>query len=221
MPRPRRISIPGYPHHVVQRGVNKQRSFFHEDDYLRYLGELGEAALKQGVEVHAFALMTNHVHLLLTPTSEDGMSLIMQSIGRSYVTYVNKRHERTGSLWEGRFKCSLVDTDNYCLACYRYIDLNPLRAAIVADPADYQWSSFRHNALGERCDFLTPHPTYLALGADKQSRLASYRRLIKSSLDSEDIRQIRFGIQKGTPVGSDRFREEIGRKIDMKGVDPS
>lgn len=139
MPRPKRICIPGLPHHVVQRGNNRIPTFYHSDDYTAYLTFLIDAVTEHKMNVHAYVLMTNHVHLLVTPTDPDGLSLTMQSQGRRYVTYINKAYHRTGILWQGRFESSVVDSETYCLTCYRYNELNPLRANIVANPADYRW----------------------------------------------------------------------------------
>jgi putative transposase len=153
--------------------------------------------------------MTNHVHLLITPATSNGLSLTMQSLGRSYVRYINMSYERTGTLWEGRFRSSVVDSDHYCLACYRYIDLNPIRAGIVVDPLDYRWSSCRHNALGYENELLSPHATYLELGTTKKSRTAHYHALMREGLSESSVDDIRSGISKGLPVGSDKFKSEI------------
>ena len=213
MPRPNRICIPGLPHHVVQRGNNKGATFYSQRDYAFYLDCLTEASNKIGVNVHAYVLMTNHVHLLATPNSPEGLSLMMQAIGRRFVSYFNKKHGRTGTLWEGRFKCSVVDSDFYCLACYRYIELNPLRAGLVRNPVDYQWSSYRYNALGHTNTLITPHESYLALDTTAPTRRSRYRALVASSVDHDYLHEIRHGIRKGLPVGNDDFRVRIERKI--------
>ena len=142
MPRPNRLNIAGLPQHVTQRGNNRQDCFIDTLDYDQYLALLGNACRKHSCEIHAFVLMTNHVHILMTPNTPDGASLVFRDLGRDYVRQFNKRHKRTGTLWEGRFKSSLVEEDNYLLACYRYIELNPVRARMVEDPSEYQWSSF-------------------------------------------------------------------------------
>ena len=217
MPRPKRICIPGLPHHVVQRGNNRQATFYHDDDYASYLTFLGEAALQNQVSVHAYALMTNHVHLLLTPTTTDGLSLTIQTLGRRYVTYINKTYRRTGTLWEGRFKGAVIDSERYCLSCYRYIDLNPLRAGLVDQAADYRWCSFPSNGLAHADCLLTPHVLYEQLGETRQQRAARYFELVKERLDDDAIRHIRYGTRKGLPVGSDRFKADIayhlGRRL--------
>jgi len=136
MPRPKRICIPGLPHHVIQRGNNRVPTFYHDEDYRYYLNVLRESMEDHGVVLHAYVLMSNHVHLLMTPASSNGLSLTMQALGRRYVMHVNKTYRRTGTLWEGRFKASVIDSDQYCLACYRYIELNPVRTGMVSTPAD-------------------------------------------------------------------------------------
>lgn len=222
MPRPKRICIPGLPHHIVQRGNNRHATFYHDDDYDAYLAFLDEAALQHGLSVHAYALMTNHVHLLLTPSSADGLSLTMQAVGRRYVTYINKTYRRSGTLWEGRFRGAVVDSERYCLCCYRYIDLNPLRAGLVDHAAEYRWSSFQSNGLGQSDRLLTPHALYLQLGETRAERAAGYFALVEQGLDDDTVRQIRFGTRKGLPIGSDRFKADIelhlNRRLGDKGV---
>lgn len=146
MPRIQRLTVPGVALHVVQRGNNRQAVFFHESDYFSYLDLLFESADRYEVSVHAYVCMTNHVHILLTPWDEGSVSLLMQRLGALYTSGINSVYRRTGSLWEGRFKSSLVDSDRYVLSCYRYIELNPVRAGMVVHPADYRWSSYRHHA---------------------------------------------------------------------------
>ena len=213
MPRPQRICIPGLPHHIVQRGNNRSATFYHGDDYEKYLTLLGKAAIKHNSVVHAYVLMTNHVHLLVSPSSSDGLSLTMQTLGRRFVNYINKRYRRTGTLWKGRFKCSVVDSEHYCLACYRYIDLNPVRAAMVADPIDYRWSSCRHNVLGESNSLLTPHASYLELGLTLEARTTQYRSLIDDVLDEQTVNSIRYAVNKGLPAGSERFKADIEKHL--------
>jgi putative transposase len=217
MPRPKRICIPDLPHHAVQRGNNRHATFYRDDDYAVYLDFLGEAAIEHQVSIHAYALMTNHAHLLLTPTKPDGLSSIMQTLGRRYVTYINRTYRRSGTLWEGRFRSAVIDSDRYCLTCYRYIDLNPLRAGLVDRPADYRWCSFRSNALAYQCNLLTPHILYEQLGSTRRERAARYHELVNERLDDNSLRRIRFGTRKGLPVGRQDFKEEIehhlGRRL--------
>lgn len=149
MPRLLRYALPDVPQHIIQRGNNRQPVFFHADDYRFYLVCLQEAAATQGSAVHAYVLMTNHVHVLLTPRWPTSIAKVMQSLGRRYVQYINTTYHRTGTLWEGRYRASLVDAEPYLLACYRYIELNPVRAGMVQHPEEYPWSSYRWHALGQ------------------------------------------------------------------------
>ena len=209
MPRPQRLNLPGVPQHVIQRGNNRQACFFADCDYRLYLDLLGEACHTHRCEFHAYVLMTNHVHLLMTPHTPEGVSLVMRDLGRDYVRTVNKRCGRTGTMWEGRFKSSLVDNEAYCLCCYRYIELNPVRARMVASPGDYRWSSFRSNALGKPDPILSPHEVWMALGDNAVSRRRSYRNLFEQPLNSARIEEIRYAIRKGLPAGSSQFKEQI------------
>ena len=213
MPRPKRICIPSFPHHVVQRGNNRQATFYHRDDFRAYREFLCDAATTHSVSIHAYVLMTNHVHLLLSPSASDGLSMFMQALGRRYVTYINKTYCRTGTLWEGRFKSSVIESDAYCITCYRYIDLNPVRAGIALQPAAYPWSSYRANALGEANHLLTPHATYLQLGSTLKDRVARYRNLVDDALDDNAIDRIRYGARKELPVGTDHFKNNIEKYI--------
>ena len=216
MPRPKRICVPGLPHHIVQRGNNRHATFYHDEDYASYLSFLDEATRRHQVNIHAYALMTNHVHLLLTPTAADGLSLTMQTLGRRYVTYINKTYRRSGTLWEGRFKGAVIDSERYCLSCYRYIDLNPPRAGLVSRAADYRWCSFQSNGLARADRLLTPHAVYVQLGTTHEERAARYRTLLADGLDDDVVREIRYGTRKGLPVGSDRFKADIELHLDRR-----
>lgn len=204
------------PHHVIQRGNNRQATFFADKDYMQYLSFLRDAANRHDVAVHAYVLMTNHVHMLVTPAEATSLSLVVQTLSRRYVTYVNKTYSRTGTLWEGRFRSSVVDNEFYCLACYRYIELNPVRAAMVAAPAEYRWSSYRSNGLGRTDSLITPHAVYLALAESRLARAAQYRRMIAESLQPEVVRMFRYGARKGLPVGNRHFKVEIEKMIGRK-----
>ena len=209
MSRKQRIGIPGVPQHVVQRGNNKQACFFGEADYHYFLAILYDCLEKNKCVMHAYVLMTNHVHLLITSSTRDGVSLLMRDLGRRYVRYFNDTHDRTGTLWEGRFKSSLVDSERYCLSCYRYIELNPVSAKLVSEPEDYPWSSYHVNALGKTCEPIYPHSTWLALGEDDIRRQQAYRELFKEKLSLEDIEALRFGAKKQLPVGSAKFKARV------------
>ena len=205
--------LPEVPCHVVHRGNNRQAAFFDDDDYRFYLDCLCEGGGRYGVSVHAYVLMTNHVHLLMTPSLSDGVSRLMQSIGRRYVQYVNKRRRRTGTLWESRHKASLVQDERYLLTCYRYIELNPVRAAMVSHPGDYAWSSFHANGYGRALSMVEPHPSYLSLGSDPAVRQAAYRDLFREQLREADIHAIRTASRFSMPLGDARFREQVERAL--------
>ncbi len=209
MARRPRLTIAGLPHHVVQRGNNRCPTFHFTEDFVEYLQVLGQSARLHDVSIHAYVLMANHVHLLATPTTETSLSEMMQSLGTRYVSYINRRYKRTGTLWEGRFRSSVVESDRYCLECYRYIDLNPVRANIVNCPIDYIWSSCRANALGERNDLVEPHELYLALGDSREERTKRYRDLLEDAAVEQPFEIIRSSASRSLPVGSADFVEKV------------
>lgn len=209
MPRRPRIKLAGIPQHLVQRGVNREPCFFADEDYQCYLHWLFKAAADWRCQVHAYVLMTNHVHLLVTPETPDGLAKLMQSVGRRYVQYVNRFYKRSGTLWEGRFKSSLVQTEDYFLLCQRYIELNPVRANMVEDPAQYRWSSYRHHGLGQVDLRLHQHSQYLALGREAATRQAVYRDLFRAQLDESAISDLRLALQQGQAVGSEKFKDAM------------
>ena len=218
MARLPRIVVPGQALHIVQRGNNRKPIFFTDADYRYYLECLSDAARRFGCAIHAYVLMTNHVHLLLTPDDVSSPSLCLQSLGRKYVRYVNDLYQRSGTLWEGRYKSALIDSEHYLLACYRYIELNPVRANMVARPSDYAWSSFRCNALGEQNGVISPHDQYLQLGMDKVKRLHGYQSLFVDALTPELLRQFRIYTEKGSVIGHEGFRDEIANMLNRKVV---
>lgn len=207
MPRRPRIKLEAVPQHVVQRGINREPCFFAEEDYYCYLHWLQKSAVDWHCAIHAYVLMTNHVHLLVTMERPNGVAMLMQSIGRRYVQYINRSYRRTGSLWEGRFKSSLVQSEAYLLTCMRYIELNSVRANMVNDSAQYRWSSYRYNGLGQADERLAPHPLYLELGKNEGVRQAAYRALFRCELDEAALSDIRLALAQGQPLGSERFRE--------------
>lgn len=209
MARAPRFDLPGVPQHLVQRGVDRMACFARPWDFARYLDELRSSAQLFDCQVHAYVLMTNHVHLLVTPRAPGLVSRMMQRLGRRYVGYFNTCHQRTGPLWEGRFRSSLVDTDQYLLACQRYIELNPVRAGIVASPLAYPWSSHRHYATGEPNPLLSAHPTFMALGADDQRRRAHYTGLVAAGIAASELEAVRQHLRKGRPLGSARFQQQV------------
>ena len=209
MSRKLRIAPIGIAQHIIQRGNNRQVCFCNDKDMAAYVGWLKQYATKFNVDIHAWVLMTNHVHLLCTPQSANGVSLMMQSLGRMYVRYFNHRYKRTGTLWEGRFKSALIQSDTYLLQVYRYIELNPVRANMVNDPADYSWSSYQYNALGKISSLLTPHPVYLSLGLCKDQTLDAYQGLFQEVLPYVLITKLRDVTNAGLALGSERFIEQI------------
>jgi putative transposase len=209
MARQPRLDLPGIPQHVVQRANDRQVCFAADTDYLRYLQELREALSKHDCAVHAYVLMTNHVHLFATPAATGGISRMMQAVGRRYVGSFNARYRRTGTLWEGRFKAALVDTDRYLLTCYRYIELNLVRAHMTNSPADYRWSSYRHNASGQLTPMITPHEQYTVLGTTPGARQAAYRALIDEQFEEKHLDELRQHTQQQRAWGSERFQQQI------------
>ena len=209
MPRQPRPDFAGIAQHIVQRGNDRLPCFFEEADYRRYLSNLREAALKAGCQVHAYVLMTNHVHLLATPEAPGMISRMMQALGRRYVAYINARYRRTGTLWEGRYKACLVDSPDYVLACYRYIELNPVRACMVASPEDYRWSSFHHNANGQDDPLVMHHPDYQALATNTEHRQNAYRELFKHVISQDRLSEIRAYLQQQRVLGPPRFQAHI------------
>jgi putative transposase len=209
MARKPRFSLVGVSQHVIQRGNNREPCFHGTGDCQRYLGDLREAATRNHCRVHAYVLMTNHVHLLVTPMQEHGVSHLMQDIGRKYVRYVNRTYQRTGTLWEGRYKASLVDSDAYLLTCMRYIELNPVRARMVNHPGEYRWSSYAANAQGEANPLLTPHPVYTQLGTDSGTRQHAYRELFRHHMDNDLLHAIRTALNQELVLGREDFKDRI------------
>jgi putative transposase len=209
MPRHARLRIEGLPLHVIQRGNNRGRCFFGERDCGLYLALLGELAPKHGCDVHAYVLMPNHVHLLLSPRVPLSASVLMKHLGQRYVQYVNRKHARTGSLWEGRFRSCIVDSDGYFLRCQRYVELNPVRAGIVRHPSDYPWSSHAANASGANSEIVIPHPLYLALGIDAGDRFANYCALIQEGIGNRELEEIRSATNGGFVLGSKAFKARL------------
>ena len=183
MPRRPRIQLDGVPLHIVQRGHNREPCFFSEEDYTSFLQWLGEALADNECQLHAYALMTNHVHLLLTPKKAAAVPKLIMSLGRRYVQYINRTYKRTGTLWDSRYKSSVIQADTYLLACQRYIELNPVRAAMVDDPAHYRWTSYRRNALGATDSRITPHVLYQAMGHTDKRRQTTYRAMFRVQFD--------------------------------------
>lgn len=210
MPRRARIALPDVPLHLIQRGNNRQACFFAEDDHRYYLDWLADLAPRCGCRLHAWVLMTNHVHLLLTPETHVSAGRLMKALGQRYVQYVNRTYRRSGTLWEGRFRSCIAAEEAYVLGCQRYIELNPVRAAMVEHPAEYPWSSYRSNARGEVGRVpLTPHPLYLAMGRDDDERRAAYRELFRHELEPGLVDEIRRATNGNFALGSPAFRDQV------------
>ena len=213
MPRRPRIDLPGNPQHIIQRGVDRQPVFFSDDDCSFFLDLLNAYTQKRSILLHAYCLMTNHIHLVLTAPSARELGGLMQDMGRRYVQYVNRTYKRSGGLWQGRYKSSYIQTERCLLACQRYVELNPVRAEMVRQPADYRWSSFHANALGEPNPLITPHQEYLNLGVSEEKRLQIYRELFATQGDDPDWKLIRAATQQGVVVGDSRFVEAIEKRL--------
>jgi putative transposase len=217
MPRRARITLPNVPHHIIQRGNNRQTCFFTDEDYRSYLDWLREYAGNTSCRVHAYVLMTNHVHLLISTDKADAPGALMKALGQRYVQYVNRTYRRSGTLWEGRFRSCPIQEEAYLLACQRYIELNPVRANMVDHPMKYRWSSYRANALGEADALVQPHPLYTALGLDTHERQAAYRELFRFQLYPELVNDIRRATNGNFSLGNEHFVAEtsamLGRRV--------
>ena len=214
MARLPRYVVPGQPQHVIQRGNNRQAIFGAEKDYRFFRDALIEAAQKHGLLIHAYAWMTNHIHLLATPESENSIGKVFQSVGRRYVQHFNAAYQRSGTLWEGRYRATVVDSERYLLTLMRYIELNPVRAGMVAHPGEYPWSSYACNARGKTgsdADWLTPHNEYLRLGRSASERQSAYRQLFRADIPNIELKEIRECVHKGWVLGGARFRAQIER----------
>ena len=217
MPRRARLSLPNVPLHLIQRGNNRQACFNADEDYRFYLDWLAEYAGKTGCRVHAYVLMNNHVHLLVSAERGEASGEMMKALGQRYVQYANRTYRRSGSLWEGRYRSCPTQAEGYLLACQRYIELNPVRAGMVAHPAEYRWSSYRANAHGESGILIQPHEVYDVLGLDAASRQVAYRELFRYELEPGLVDEIRRATNGNFALGSTLFSEQIatalGRRV--------
>ncbi|MET0103441.1 MAG: transposase [Sedimenticola sp.] len=216
MARLPRYSILGQPQHVIQRGNNREPVFYDGADYRFYLEKLEAACMKHDCAVHAYVLMTNHVHLLMTPNSGEGIGKVMQMLGRYYVQYFNHTYDRTGTLWEGRYKATLLDSEAYLLTCMRYIELNPVRAGMVEHPRDYPWSSYHRNALGDEDGLVSDHLVYRKFGASREERESVYRSLFRNRIAERTLEELREATNKAWVLGNDRFKQKIERELDRQ-----
>ena len=218
MPRRPRIILPNVPQHIIQRGNNRSVCFYADEDYGRYLDWLKEYADKTDCQIHAYVLMTNHVHLLASASTTEAIGAMMKALGQRYVQYINRSYKRSGTLWEGRYKSCPTQAEAYLLACQRYIELNPVRANMVQHPAEYKWSSYQANAQGADTEIIKPHALYKALGRDAQTRQAAYKELFRYELDPGMIDQIRTATNGNYALGNDLFKAQIaaalGRRVE-------
>lgn len=216
MARLPRFFVPGVPLHVIQRGNNREALFRQITDYQVYLDCLKEAAQRHECAIHAYVLMTNHVHLLVTPTHEDSLPKTFQSLGRQYVQYFNTTHQRTGTLWEGRYRATLIESETYLFTCSRYIELNPVRAEMVRHPRDYRWSSYAYHAAGTSNPLLTPHALYQQLGGTAAERQQAYRDFFRHHLSGETLDAIREATNKAWALGSEKFKDRLAKKLERR-----
>ena len=218
MARKPRFNLVGVSQHVIQRGNNREPCFYAEEDYSFYLDCVEEFSRKFNCLIHAYVLMMNHVHMLVTPQQKYAVSQMMQSVGAKYVRYINRTYKKTGTLWEGRYKASLVDTNNYLLVCMRYIELNPVRAGMTDVPDEYKWSSYRANAFGGESGLLAQHPVYIELSKDKEERLQHYRELFSDAIDYDQLHDIREILNQELVLGNSRFKEKIESMLNRRVV---
>ncbi|MBP6395064.1 MAG: transposase [Giesbergeria sp.] len=212
MARLPRLTLPGYPHHIIQRGNNRQLIFADTQDFETMLALLGQNAQKFAVALHAYVLMDNHFHLLATPSTAEALPLMMQAVGRSYVRYFNQRHGRSGTLWEGRYRSTLIESERYLLACMVYLDLNPVRAGMVRQAADWRWSGHAHH-VGARVDGLvTPHALYWALGNTPFAREAAYGALVQAGVSSQQQKALSDAALRGWALGDEAFVAALQQK---------
>jgi putative transposase len=207
--------LAGCPWHVIQRGVNRSHCFADDLDRQRYVGWLKDHAEQNRCAIHAYVLMTNHVHLLVTPATEDGLSRTMKAIGERYVRHFNRRHGRTGTLWEGRFRSNVVQSERYLLTCQMYIELNPVRADMTRHPAEYAWSSYRENAGVLATGLVTPHELYLRLGKDPQQRAAAYQALFRLQHSNTELAAIRDAVNGGFALADKAFVDALQGGTDI------
>lgn len=222
MPRTARVILPNYPHHIIQRGHNKQAVFASDDDYLFYIENLKEWKEKLGCKIYAYCIMTNHVHIVIDPgEDESNLGKLMKRIAGRQTRYINKIEGRSGTLWESRYKSSPISNDEYLMICCRYVELNPLRAGMVERPEAYRWSSCRHKLGLEKNDWLDAYPVYAGLGDSEEVRSSRYREWLDSSISESELKLIRESVQRGQLTGDGSFVEEVanmlGRRIEMRG----
>ncbi|MGC1172770.1 REP-associated tyrosine transposase [Polaromonas sp.] len=218
MARLPRLSLPGYPHHVIQRGNNRQAIFSSPADYQTLLDLIEESAKKSGVAIHAYVLMVNHFHLLVTPETADSLPRMMQAVGRRYVRCFNDSHGRSGTLWEGRYRSTLIQAETYLLACMAYMDLNPVRAGLVSEARDYPWSSHGHYAGLRNDKLVTPHPLFWGLGNTPFAREAIYADIVRAGVPAEQQAALTESTLGGWALGDAAFVAELQKRIERRVV---
>ncbi len=217
MPRQARIILRNTPHHIVQRGHNREAVFIEEEDYRYYLCTLKEWKEELAIKIYGYCLMTNHVHLIIDPCEEEAnLGKLMKRLAGRQTRYVNYLEKRTGSLWEGRYKSSPIETDTYLLACDRYVELNPARAGIVKRAEDYAWSSYRHKAGMGKQRWIDSDPAYLGISKDKKERIRHYKNYINQNIPEEERQMIRGALQRGQLTGTTRFIEEVEQRVGIR-----
>jgi putative transposase len=218
MPRRPRLVLPNIPLHIIQRGNNRQNCFYAKQDFHLYLEWLEKYAKETGCAVHAYVMMTNHVHLLITPQRSESAGQMMKKLGQRYVQYVNRTYQRSGTLWEGRYRSCLIQGETYFYTCHRYIELNPVRAKLVSDPAEYPWSSYLANGYGIGNNILSPHQLYMELGGDAVERQVAYRELFRYELGADVIDKIRNSTNGNYVLGDSRFAEQVEAKLGRRAT---
>ncbi len=216
MARLPRLVIPNQPHHVIQRGNDRQLIFRDTSDYCAFLAWLREAAKQFKVAIHAYALMSNHLHLLVSPSDQQGLGRMMQWVGRHYVPYFNRKYARVGTLWQGRYRATVIDSERYFMTCSRYIELNPVSAGITHNPADYPWSSYNHHVGIKSDPLITDHSLYWALGNTPFQREAAYKELVEQALTPEEIEMLNKTTWKGGVLGSEQFQMALERQANRR-----
>ena len=216
MARLPRLVVANQPHHIIQRGNDRQLIFRDTDDYTVFLARLNDAAKQYQVAINAYVLMSNHLHLLASPSDPEGLARMMQWIGRHYVPYFNRKYARAGTLWQGRYKATVLDSERYFIMCSRYIELNPVRAGIVADPFGYAWSSYAHHVGSKSDPIITDHPLYWALGNTPFEREAAYRGLFEHALTEKDVHALSEATRKGWALGSEQFKVALEKKVSRR-----
>jgi putative transposase len=220
MARLPRLVVPNQPHHVIQHGIDLQPVFRDADDHVAFLTWLREAAKQFKIAIHAYVLMPDHLHLLATPSDDVGLGRMMQWIGRHYVPYFNQKYGRAGTLWQGRYKATVIDTERYFMACSAYIELNPVRSGVSPSAEDYPWSSYRHHIGASPAPLVTDHPLYWALGNTPFDREAAYKNLVEQGVAADMVSAITDATRKGWALGSEKFKSQL-QKTGNRRVQPA